>query len=160
MKYALLFWLGVAPFACAGTYPIPHDEPVIAVKIPEKWKVQEHEEFVEATVPDGTMHVLALAVEGTKVAESLGEGIRYIRNTGGIVLKSDSAKHEATTLKGKPLRSLSWDGRDQKGEIKLQCHVVPGKNDKPALLFFWGTADAHKKYQGELSEILGTIEIP
>ena len=156
--YALLFCLGLAGLVCAGTYPVPHDEPVISVKIPEKWKVQEHDEFIEGTTPDGTMHVLALAVEGTKVAESLGEGIRYIRNTGGIVIKADSAKHETTTLKGKPLRSVSWDAHDQKGEIKLRCHVISGKNDKPAILFFWGSVDAEKKYHGELSQILETIE--
>ena len=156
--YALLLCLGFAQLAGAGTYSVPEDEPVISVKIPEKWKVQEHDEFVEGTTPDGTMHVLALAVEGTKVAESLGEGVRYIRNTGGIVINADTAKHETTTLKGKPLRSVSWDAHDQKGEIKLRCHVISGKADKPAILFFWGTVDAEKKYHRELSQILETIE--
>ena len=157
-SYALLSCLGLVRLVCAGTYPVPHDEPVVSIKIPEKWKVTEHEEFVEGTTPDGTMHVLALAVEGTKVAESLGEGVRYIRNTGAIVIKADSAKHETPTLKGKPVRSVSWDAHDQKGEIKLRCHVISGKNDKPALLFFWGSVDAEKKYHREVSQILETIE--
>lgn len=152
--------MGLLRSACGGTYLVPEDEPVVSVRIPEKWKVQEHDEFVEGTAPDGTMHVLALAVEGTKVAESLGEGVRYIRNSGAIVIKADSAKHETTTLKGKPLRSVSWDAHDQKGEIKLHCHVVSGKNDKPALLFFWGTLEADKKYHRQLKEILETIETP
>ena len=158
--YAFLFCLGLAGGAGAGTYPVPQDEPVVSVKIPEKWKVQEHDEFIEGTTPDGTMHVLALAVEGTKVAESLGEGVRYIRNSGGVVINADSARHETTTLKGKPVKRLSWDAHDQKGEIKLHCHVISGKNDKPALLFFWGSLEAEKKYDRELGQILETIEAP
>jgi hypothetical protein len=157
-SYALLVCFGLTQLVRAGTYPVPQDEPVVSVKIPEKWKVQKHEEFIEGTTPDGTMHVLALAVEGTKIAESLGEGVRYIRNTGGIVIKADSAKHETTALRGKPVRSVSWDAHDQKGEIKLRCHVISGKDDKPAILFFWGSVEAEKKYHSELSQILETIE--
>jgi len=158
--YSLLFCIAITRLACAGIYRVPDDEPVISVKIPEKWKVQEHDEFVEGTSPDGAMHVLALGVEGTKVAESLGEGLRYIRNTNGIVIKADSARHETTTLKGKPLRTISWDGRDRKGDIKLHCHVVSGKNGKPALLFFWGTPEAEKKYQRDSKQVLETVETP
>ena len=156
----LLLYVCIAGVACGGTYSVPHDEPVIALKIPEKWKVQEHDEFIEATTPDGTMHLLALGVEGTKVAESLGEGIRYIRNSGGLTIKADSATRETITLQDKPVRSMSWDGRDQKGNIKLHCHVLAGKNEKPALLFFWGSIEAEKKYHRELSQVFETITTP
>jgi hypothetical protein len=156
-SYLLLFCVVSIRVAYAGTYPVPQDEPVVSAKIPEKWKVQQHEEFVEGTTPDGTLHVLVLAVEGKKVAESLGEGVRYIRNTGAIAVKAHSAKHESTTLNGKPLRSVSWDARDQKGEIKLRCHVISGKDGRPALLFFWGSAEADRKYDKEQRQILETI---
>jgi len=153
----LLFCTASIGLAAAGTYPVPEDEPVVSAKIPEKWKVQQHDEFIEGTTPDGTLHVLVLAVEGKKVAESLGEGIRYIRGTGAIVVKSGTAKHESTTLNSKPLRSVSWDARDAKGEIKLRCHVIPGKEGRPVLLFFWGTPEADKKYDKEQRQILETI---
>src|SRR2546423_7457675 len=130
-NYALILLITAAP-VLAGTYSVPQDEPIVSAKIPENWKVHQHEEFIEGTAPDGGVHVLVLAVEDTKVAESMGEGIRYIRHIGAIVIKDGRGKTNSMTVNGKPVRSMSWDARDPNGESKLHCHIMSGKEGKPA----------------------------
>jgi hypothetical protein len=152
--------LSAGGIALPGTYSVPHEAPILSVKLPQDWRVQEHDEFIEGTEPEGAIHLLVLPVETTKVAESLGEGIRYIRNTGGIVIKTAQPKQERTQRKGKPVQSLSWSGRDRKGEITLQCHVVSGKEGKQALIFFWGSPEAEKKHRTALNTILETLAAP
>jgi hypothetical protein len=154
VKNCALVLLALTVSALAGTYSVPQDEPVVSVKIPENWKVKEREEFIEGTPPDAAVHVLVLAVEGTKVVESMGEGVRYIRNSGAIVIKDGRGKTNSMMMNGKPVQSISWDGRDPHGEIKLHCHVVSGKDGKPALVFMWGSPAAEKKYDRELKQIL------
>jgi hypothetical protein len=157
MKNYALVLLIVATPVLAETYSVPKDESVVSVKMPENWKIKEHEEFIEGTAPDGAVHVLVLAVEGTKLAESMGEGVRYIRNTGAIVIKDGRGKTNSTMMNGKPVQSICWDGRDPHGEIKLHCHMVSGRNDKPALVFMWGSPAAEKKYDRKLKLILEHI---
>ena len=72
--------------APAGTHLVPRDEPIVAVRIPQNWKVQEHDEFIEGA-REGGLHLLVVPVENRKTAESLGEGIRYIRNSNGLFLR-------------------------------------------------------------------------
>ena len=61
------------------------------------------------------------------------------------------------TVNGKPVRSMSWDARDPQGEIKLHCHIMSGKEDKPALVFVWGSPAGEKKYERELKQILEDV---
>lgn len=159
-KYSQLFVLILAGSLSAGTYRVPEDEPIATIHIPEKWKTQQREEFVEATTPQGAAHVLVLPVERRKIAESMGEAMRYIRRTGTIKIKADTEKRETAEIKGRHVRTFSWDATDKNQPINIRCHIISAIEGKPLLVVFWGSLEGDKKYQRELRQILETVQAP
>ena len=156
-KYVALFSLLLIEPISARTYSVPQDEPIATIRIPESWQVRQGGEYIDATTPDGA-HVLVMPVEGTKVADSLGEAMRYIRRTGTVVVKADSMKRDTATVKEKQLQIVSWDATDNDRAIRIRCHVVPVADGKQLLVIFWGSLEAETKYQRELNEIFETLQ--
>lgn len=156
---AILLFLAFVGIVAAGTYRVPQDEPIATMYIPDKWKPQQHEEFVEATTPQDAGHLLVLPVEHRKIAESMGEAMRYIRRTGTVRVNAASMKQETATLRETPYRVVTWDATDKSEAIKIRCHVMAIEG-KWLLVFFWGSPESAKKYQTDLTKILETVEPP
>ena len=141
----------------AATYRLPAEEPYGKVKIPDRWKTQTHEEFIETTSPDRAARVLVVAVEGRKVQEAMGEALRYIRRAGTLVINAQSIKKEQTEIKNRPVQTVSWDGTEGGRPIKIRCCPVQTAEGNWLLFVFWGTAAAEKKNQAALEKIIGSI---
>src|SRR3954453_14102703 len=119
-KYLLGVAAGTISLAAtlAASYEVPEEEPVARVSFPDQWRTKHHDEFIEATSPDGEAHVLVTKTEGRKVNESIGEAMRYIRGKGGMIFSADSLEHKTLTLKGVELQTVSWAGKDTKGNLR------------------------------------------
>jgi hypothetical protein len=146
--------------AFSATHKVPADDPIATIQIPDKWKTREIGESVEATSPEGAVCVLVVPVEANKVAESMGEAMRYLRSKGGITVKSDSVKQEQGELNGMQTRNVSWQGKDKKGDVQIRFAIVTMPENKPLLVAHWGPPDAEKKHEVELKEILQSIKKP
>jgi hypothetical protein len=151
-------WAGLVGSAFSATYNVPRDEPIATVRIPEKWQTKEYEERVEATSPDGAVCVLVMPPEGNKIAESMGEVMRYIRGTGGITVKAETLKREQGKLNGLEVKNFSWLGKDEKGNIKIRFTIVSLPDKKSLLVAYWTSPEAEKKHQTELTKILQSIK--
>jgi hypothetical protein len=149
---------GLVTAAFSATHNVPRDEPIATIRIPEKWQTKEYAEFVEATSPDGAVYFLATPPERNKIAESMGEVMRYIRNRGGITVKSETLKHERGKLNGMEVRNVSWLGKDQKGDIKIRFAIVSIAEKKPLLVAYCASPEAEKKHQAELTKMLQSIK--
>jgi hypothetical protein len=159
-KSILPAWLcaGLLASALAGTYKVPRDEPLAAVQIPEGWKTKQHDELVETASPDGALRFLVLSPEAHKISESMGEVMRYIRNTGGITVKAESVKRELGELNGMEAQHISWEGKDKNGEVKIRFSIVSIAQNRILLVAFWGSPAAEKKYQAELTKMLKSVK--
>ena len=159
-KFILHAWLcaGLLASALAGTHKVPRDEPLAAIQIPDRWQTKEHEERIETTSPDGAMRFLVLPPEANKIAESAGEVMRFIRNTGGISVKADSVKHEVGKLNGVHVRHISWEGKDRNGEVRIRFSIISIAENRPLLVASWGSPAAEKKYHAELNKMLESIK--
>ena len=156
--YALLALLASVLPVLAGTHHVPNEEPIAKVQIPDQWNVREVGEALQANTGDGHAHVLVVPVEGTKVAESLGEAIRYVRNSGGITVKADSVKHDTAQVKEKQLKTVSWDAAAKDQPIKIRCYIIEGAEGKRLILVFWASLEGEKKYRTQVNKILESIE--
>lgn len=146
--------------AFSATHKVPADDPIATIQIPDKWQSKEVGEGVEATSPDGAVHFLVMPVEANKIAESMGEAMRYLRNRDGITVKSDSVKHEQGKLSGMETRNVSWQGKDMKGDVKIRFTIVSITEKQPLLAAYWGSPEAEKKHEAELNKILQSIKKP
>jgi len=93
-KFAAFLCVALVTPALSATHKVPADDPIATIQIPDKWQSKELGEGVEATSPDGAVCFLVVPAEANKVAESMGEAMRYLRSKSGITVKSDSIQHD------------------------------------------------------------------
>ncbi len=136
---------------------IPEGEPSANITIPDKWTVKTVGEGVETTSPDGAVHFLVTPGE-RKVAESMGEVMRYIRATGGMTVDPASLKRDDGKLNGMDVKNVSWNAKDKKGEMRIRYHIVSMPPKRPLLLVSWASPEAEKKHERELKAMLQSFK--
>jgi len=157
---AFLCAILIAP-AFSATHKVPADDPIASIEISDKWQSKELGEGIEATSPDGAVCFLVIPAEANKVAESMGEAMRYVRNKSGITVKSDSIQRELGKLNGMETRKVSWQGKDMKGgDVTIRFTIVSIAENKPLLVAYWGSPEAEKKHEAELNKILRSLKKP
>jgi len=157
---AVLLFLALVATGSAKTYRIPQEHSVAQITVPNDWKTQQHEEFIEAVIPNGGGQLLVLPPEGRKIAESMLEAMRYIRRNGTVRVDARSEKRETGKLADKSVQTFSWDATDQRRPIKIRCHIVSENRSVRLVIAYWGTAEAEKKYQTEIHKMLESVTAP
>jgi len=153
----LLCAISIAP-AISATHKVPGDEPLASIAIPDKWQTKEVGEAVQAISPDGTVFFLVMAAEPGKIAESMGEAMRYLRNQGGLTVKADTRKDEAGKLNGMDVQHVSWQGKNSKGDVTIRFAIVSIAQNRPLLVAYWCSPEAERKHRNELKKMLQSIE--
>ena len=144
--------------AISATHKVPGDEPFASIAIPDKWQTKEVGEAVQATSPDGAVFFLVMPVEPGKIAESMGEAMRYLRNQGGLTVKADTRKDEAGKLNGMDVQNVSWQGKNSKGDVTIRFASVSVAENRPLLVAYWCSPEAERKHRNELKKMLQSIE--
>src|SRR5438105_3621376 len=131
LKFAIsICVLLLATPAFSATHKVPEDDPIVTIEIPDKWQTKEVGESVQVIAPGDPVHVLIVPPEGSKIAETMGEAMRYIRNTGGIVVRADSIKKEPGKLNGLDTQQLSWE-KTRTGMSKSNLRSCPLPKENP-----------------------------
>jgi len=151
----LLLLLGLT--ASAKTYRIPENEPIVRIHLPDKWKTQEHEEYVETVSPDGNIHLLALPVEGNKVTEAASEAIRHMRRQGNMAVNANSFREEKVRVKKATVPMLSWDATDNGKPMQIRCYVFSASDGRRMIVMTWRLMEAEEKNRSELARILQSV---
>jgi hypothetical protein len=149
--------VGIVAPAFAGTHKVPPDEPIVTVQVPDKWQTTERGEHIEAISPDGAVSFLVMPAEAKKINEAMGEAMRYLRNKGGITVSADSMKREKGQLNGMDVKHVSWQGKNQKGDVKIKFKIMSVPEGNPVIVVYWASPEAEKKYQKELNKMLQSI---
>jgi len=159
-KSFLSAWLctGVVASAICGTHKLPADEPIAAIDFPNEWQTKELGEGFESTSRDGAVRFLVFPVEVHKVAESMGEAMSYLRNTGAIVVQSESIKREQGKLNDMSVTNVSWQGKDKKGDVHIRFTIFSLAKGKSLLVAYCSPPNAEKQHQRELEKILHSIK--
>ena len=75
--------LGLAGAAAnAATFPIPDENPIATVSIPDSWGPKTYDGGVEATSDDGGIYVAMEAVAAEDVKSALEEGLKFFVKSG------------------------------------------------------------------------------
>ena len=159
LKFVIPICALLVTTAFSATHKVPEDDPLVTIEIPDEWQTKEVGESLQATAAADPVHILVVPPEGSKIAETMGEAMRYIRNTGGIVVKPDSIKKEPGKLNGMDTQQLSWEGKDKNGDVGIQFTVVSLGPKKSILVARWGSPKAELKHEAELKKILQSIKV-
>ena len=160
MKRFFVAWISLAMLASglADTHKIPPDEPMATIWMPDKWQIQQRGDSIEASPPDASILFLVAPVEHNKVAEALGEAMRFFRNRDeGFFMKQESRHDENGKVNGKEAHFVSWQGKNRKGQIETKFVIVFLAPNKSLIAAYDGSPDASKKYQRDLDKMIQSI---
>ena len=158
LKLAAAALILLAPVsAFADTFPIPGENPVATVTIPEAWGPKAYEGGVEATSPDGKVYIAVEGVAADDVKDAVKEGIEWFDKQ-GVEIDADSMKtHETKGAEGASFE-MTFTGKDKDGPTAISMTLVPANVAKKFLLiYFWGApadADANRSGLKAIGETL------
>jgi hypothetical protein len=154
-----LFALCLAPsLAIAGTFPIPAENPIATVSIPDTWSPNAYEGGVEGTSADGALYVAFESVDAADVKTATEEGLKYyVKN--GVVIDPASMKTKDIKINNLDAFDLSFTGKDKDGPANISLTLV--KTNSPTkflLLYYWGSSEGEKANGVELKAISDSIQ--
>jgi hypothetical protein len=159
LKLAMLLCVLTAMPVFSAIHRVPEDEPLITIEIPDEWQTKEVGESLHAAAPDPPLDVLIVPPEGSKIAETMGEAMRYIRNRDRIVVKPESMKKtQPGKINGLDVHQVSWQGNNKNGEVEIQFTILSVVNRKSVLLAWWGSPAAVRRHEADLKKILQSVK--
>ena len=145
--------LGVCAFASlasAKTYPIPGDDPIGTVSIPDGWEANTYDGGVEGTSPDGKIYVAVESLEADDVKGALTDGFKFFEKQG---LTIDEAKDATKDTKLNDMDALDIDipATDKNGPTSAGLTLVStNANGKFLMIYDWGS---DKDVQANIKDI-------
>lgn len=157
LMFAALFALSLPLAAHAKTYPIPDDDPIATVTLPDSWDTDDLDDGVEATSKDETVYVAIEAADLTDVKAATVEAFKFFDEK-GITIDKSSQKESEFTINGLKGFELSFKGKDEDGPTNVSVSVVTVSEKKVLMITYWASDEGEKNNADGLSKIINSIQ--
>jgi hypothetical protein len=155
---AFLALLFTPSLALAGTFPVPAENPIATVSIPDSWGPNAYEGGVEGTSADGKLYVAFESIDAADVKTATEEGLKYFIKQ-GVTLNKDSLKTKDIKINNLPAFDLAFTGTDKDGPANISLTLVQtNATGKFLLLYYWGSSEGEKANLTELKAISDSIQ--
>jgi hypothetical protein len=144
--------------ARAATFPVPADNPIATVSIPDSWDPKTYEAGVEATSSDGAIYIAIEAVEADDVKSATEEGLKFFVKS-GVDIDFKSQKASDTKINGLDAFDMSFSGKDKDGPANISLTLVKtNAQSRFLMLYYWGSPDGEKANEADLKKISDSIQ--
>jgi hypothetical protein len=159
LLFLALFALSLAASAAsAATFPIPAEDPIATVSIPDSWDPKTYDEGVEATSGDGAIYVAIEQVAADDVKSATEEGLKFFIKS-GVEIDSSSLKTKDIKINDLDAFDMSFTGKDKDGPANISLTLVKtNAKTKFLMLYYWGSADGEKANASDLKKISDSIQ--
>jgi hypothetical protein len=155
---SLLAFAFAPNLAHAGTFPIPGDNPVATVTIPDKWESSAYDGGIESTSPDGAIYVALEMVAAKDVKTATEEGVEWFAKQ-GVEIDPKSLKTKDTKINGLDAFDMQFTGKDKDGAADISLTLVATNAEgKFLMLYFWGSDEGEKANMDDLQKISASIQ--
>jgi hypothetical protein len=145
--------------AFAKTFPIPADDPVATISLPENWEPSEYDGGVEATSPDGAVYVAVEMVRANDVGSTAEEGVKFFAKQ-GVSIDDKSLKTQDIKVNGLPAFDMTMSGTDKNGPTEVGMTLVGTNADgKFLMLYYWGSEEGQKANLPDLKKITESLQV-
>ena len=144
--------------AFAKTFPIPADDPVATVSLPDKWEPSEYDGGVESTSPDGAVYVAVEEVLANDVGSTAEEGVKFFAKQ-GVEIDDKSLTTKDMKINGLPAFDMTMTGKDKNGPTEVGMTLV-GTNaeGKFLMIYYWGSEEGQKANLPDLQAIANSLQ--
>jgi len=161
MRPAAIFSLALLlspTVAFAKTFPIPSDNPIATISVPEGWEPKEYEAGVEATSPDGKIYLAVEEVHANDVGSATEDGVKFFAKQ-GVEIDEKSLKTEDIKVNGLPAFDMEMSGKDKDGPTEVGMTLIgTNANGKFLLFYYWGSKEGQDANQAEIKAITGSLQ--
>ena len=145
-------------YAFSATYPIPAENPVATVSIPEKWESSPYDGGIESTSPDGAIYVALEMVAAKDVKTATEEGVEWFAKQ-GVEIDPGSLKTKETKINGLDAFDMQFTGKDKDGAAEISLTLVATNAEgKFLMLYFWGSDAGERANASDLKAIGASIQ--
>jgi hypothetical protein len=155
--FAALFALSLPFAAHAKTYPIPDEDPVATVTLPDSWDADDLDDGVEVTSPDEAVYVAVEAADLLDVKSATVEAFKFFDEKGITIDKSSQKEHEFE-VGGMKAFELGFKGKDEDGPTNVSITVVTVSEKKVLMITYWASDEGEKNNADGLSKIINSIQ--
>ena len=144
--------------AFAKTFPVPAEDPVATVTIPDGWEPKDYDGGVEATSPDGAVYVAVEEVLANDVGSTAEEGVKFFAKQ-GVEIDEKSLKTQDIKINGLPAFDMTMSGTDKNGPTEVGMTLV-GTNaeGKFLMIYYWGSEEGQKANLPDLKAIADSLQ--
>jgi hypothetical protein len=144
--------------AMAKTFPVPAEDPIAKVSLPDSWGPNAYESGVEATSDDGKIYVAIEQVAADDVKSATEEGIKFFVKS-GVEIDSNSMKTKQIKINSLDAFDITFTGKDKNGPANVSLTLVStNAAGKFLLLYYWGSPDGEKTNMDALKNISESIQ--
>lgn len=160
-RFAMLAFaalLAIPAVAFGKTFPIPSDDAIATVSIPDSWKPSPYDGGVEATAADGGVYVAVEMVKANDLESATKNGIEWFGKQ-GVEIDPDSMKTEDVNIGSLPGFELSFSGKDKDGPAEVSMTLVPtNASGKFLFVYYWGSPAGAKANLNDLKAIANSLQ--
>jgi len=153
--FALLFG---ATAADAKTFPVPDDDPIATVSVPDDWGPNAYDGGVEGTSPDGKVYIAVEEVAADDVKSAVAEGVGFFLKS-GVEIDPKTQKSQDVKINGLAAYDITFSGKDKDGPTEVSLTLVQtNAKAKFLLLYYWGSSEGEKANVAALKTISDSIQ--
>jgi hypothetical protein len=158
-KSALAALLSLAIYcgASAGEHAVPAGKPVATITVPDDWKTSELDSGFEATSSDGAIYLAVSETSSDSIKECIAIMAKYLMAK-GVTVTEDSRKQRERKLGSMDVVDIFWDGKDEKGAMKVSLSIVAVNPTQCVLVTSWATPANEKARAQSVLEIVQSIK--
>jgi hypothetical protein len=161
LRIALLAGLAlglVASPANAATFPVPDENPIATVSIPDSWEPKAYDGGVEATSKDGLIYIAIEEVAAEDIKSATEEGLKFFVKS-GVTIDFDSQKAHDVKINALDAFDMSFTGKDKDGPTNVSLTLVKtNAKGKILMLYYWGSAEGEKANAHDLQAVSDSIQ--
>jgi hypothetical protein len=145
-------------FAGAATFPIPAENPIATVSIPDAWEPKPYEGGIEGASADGKVYVAIEQVEAADIKSAVEEGFNFFAKQ-GVELDPKTMGSKDIKIDGLDALDMVASGKDKDGPADVSLTLVSTHSKtKFLLLYYWGSAEGAKANLAELKAMADSIQ--
>jgi hypothetical protein len=146
------------PFtALAKVHPIPDEDPIATITLPDNWDVDDLDDGIEVASPDDSVYLAIEALDLVDSKAAMAEAFKFFDKK-GITVDNSSQKQNEFTVNGLGAFELGFKGRDEDGPTNVKITVIMVGPAKALMVTYWASDEGEKNLSGEMSNIIGSVQ--
>lgn len=147
-------------FSGAGTIPLPEEDSVALVTIPDAWEPENSEEGVVAISPDGvTMIYFEVAGTEEELDALIEANLTWLMEDNEVEVDQDSMEEHEFTDGGRTWSRISWSGEGKEsGPALIGFLFSPVGGGKILTVTYWIDKEGSEKSLKTLEKIFASVK--